>query len=596
MAMDQATREWAQLKDVSLGKNFEKLKSIRKQAFEILNLTGREGYLLINRAGHIEESSPDPIEFCNRKIYVPDAETFTKYSLFIFLNGSIQNEPLRKIFRLVRKFRLDSAQVFYENNPEVVQRIMLRIHESQIMNEMLCETDNLDEWIAELQNRYFQRREQGVFFKKMALSSSIEKNSALSVAIQFTSHSVKTHSSPAFEMQGLAEALDIDVLRTISQKLAKPNAGSFVGSGKLNEILEALEEDDFTHVIFNCDLPPRFKRDLDHHSMLTVWDRTDLILEIFRVRARTERSKLQVELASLHYRAEESIRRQLDDPQFASAMAYDAYKDKLRQKLTEQKKNIRMSLNRIKKQEKERRSSRILNSTISVALIGYTNAGKSSLFNEFLGRDEVATENRLFKTLDTTTRNLEISNQSELLITDTVGFIQQMPKHLQEAFHTTLAESRVCSHLLILLDPRGIPINEQKICIQETLKMIDRDDFENWLWVVNKADLLDTSEIKSIQQEYNVDFFVSAHDSQSVGELKEYLINRISDSQKTVTLELDYSMSDKLYSLRQIATILEEPSYDQNWIRVKISFPTENTYRIEQLFSVSLEELIYTDS
>lgn len=595
MVVDLATREWTQLKDTSCGKNFEKLKSVQKQAFEIFNLTGKEGYLLVNRSGHISEASPDAGEFCNRQIHIPDVESFTKYSLFIFLGGSLKEEPPKKIFRLVRKFRLDSAHIFYANNPDVVQLVMLKIHESQILNELKSEVVDLDHWINELQNRYFQKREKNVNFRKLAISSLKEQKTALSIAIQFLSSAIKTHSSPAFEMKGLAEALEIEVKKTISQKLNKPNPGSFVGSGKLEEILDAIEEDDYTHLIFNCDLPSRFKRDLDQQSMLTIWDRTDLILEIFKVRARTERAKLHVELASLHYRGEDGIRRQLDDPQFASAMAYDAYKDKLRLKLTEKKKNIKLSLDKLKRQDEERRSNRIINQYTSVALIGYTNAGKSSLFNQFLGREEVATENQLFKTLDTTTRSLEISKQSELLITDTVGFIQQMPQHLREAFHTTLAESKVCSHLLILLDPVGISIQEQKSCITDTLNTIERNDTENWLWIMNKMDLLNEKEIESMQRNFQIDYFISAHDFDSVEGLKSYIIDRISKGRKTVTLELDYSMSDRIYNLRQFATILEEPVYESEWVRIKISYEPDNEYKVEQLFNATMEELTNYD-
>lgn len=594
MVADLATREWAQLKDTSCGRNFEKLKAVRRQAFEILNLTGKEGYLLVNRSGHISEASPDAGEFCSRQIYIPDVESFTKYSLFVFTGGSVQDEPLKKILRLVRKFRLDSAHVFYANNPDVVQLVMLKIHESQILNELTSDIIDLDDWIGELQNRYFQKREKDVNFRKLAVSSVKEQKTALSIAIQFLSTTIRTHSSPAFEMKGLADALEIEVNKTISQKLNKPNPGSFVGSGKLEEILEAIEEDDFTHILFNCDLPSRFKRDLDEQTMLTVWDRTDLILEIFKVRARTERAKLHVELASLHYRGDDAIRRQLDDPQFASAMAYDAYKDKLRLKLTEKKKNIKLSLDRLKRQDEERRSNRLMNQYTSVALIGYTNAGKSSLFNQFLGREEVATENLLFKTLDTTTRSLEISTQSELLITDTVGFIQQMPKHLREAFHTTLAESKVCSHLLILLDPVGISIEEQKSCITDTLKTIDRNDTENWLWVMNKMDLIE-EEIQSLKEQFQIDYFTCAHDFDSVEGLKSYIIDRISKGRKTVTLELDYSMSDCIFNLRQFATVLDEPMYEPDWIRVKISYEPDNEYKIEQLFNATMEELTNYD-
>ena len=591
MVVDQATREWAQHKDKSCGRNFEQLKFLIKGAFQTLKTTGKEGYFLVNRAGHVQEASPDPLEFCYRTIHLPDVQSFTKLSLFTFLGGTSKNIPPRKLYRLVRKFRLDSAHIFYSDEPHLVQTITLNIIDSKISTEFTTEIHDLDHWIPELQDRFFQKRDQSVQFEKLALSSDSEKKRALSVELEFSSQQIRNHSSPAIEMKGLADTLDMQVLRTMGQKLNKPNPSSFIGSGKLEEILEAIEEDDYTHVFFNCDLPSRFKRDLDTQSMLTVWDRTDLILEIFRVRARTERARLQVELASLHYRGEDAIRRQLDDPQFASAMAYEAYRDKLRQRLTEKKKSIKQDLERLKRQDSERRSTRELSSPTSIALIGYTNAGKSSLFNEFLGKEEVATENLLFKTLDTTTRNLEISQQSAFLISDTVGFIQQMPEHLKEAFHTTLAESKLSSHILILLDPLSIPIKQQRECIIDTMEAIDRVDQDNWFWVVNKVDLLNEDQISQIKQDFEIDLFISAHNPESVQTLKEYLVKQISSNRRTVDLELDYSMNDQIHSLKKIATILQEPIYDPDWIRVKISFPFGDEYKIEQLFGASLVEL-----
>ena len=591
MVVDQATREWAQLKSKSCGRNFEQLKLLVKSAFQTYKTTSKEGYLLVNRAGHVQESSPDPLEFCYRTIYLPDVQAFTKLSLYAFLGGSIKSHAPRKIYRLVRKFRLDSAHVFYADNPLSVQIVSSEIADSRITNDHITQIYDLDLWIPELQDRYFQKREQNVQFEKLAFTSDSEKKRALSVELEFSSQQIRNHSSPAIEMKGLADTLEIEVPRTMGQKLNKPNPGSFIGSGKLEEILEAIEEDDYTHLLFNCDIPSKFKRELDTQSMLKVWDRTDLILEIFRVRSRTERAKLQVELASLHYRGEDTIRRQLDDPQFASAMAYETYRDKLRQRLTEKKKAIKQDLERLKRQDAERRSTREISSPTSIALVGYTNAGKSSLFNKFLGREEVATENLLFKTLDTTTRNLEISKQSAFLISDTVGFIQQMPEHLKEAFHTTLAESKLCSHLLILLDPTSISIKQQIECIIETLGAIDRVDQENWFWVVNKTDLLDENQIRNIEQDFKVDLFISAHDQNSVESLKEHVVDRISSNRRIVTLELDYSMNDEVHALKNIATILEEPIYDPDWIRVKISFPFGDEYKIEQLFGASLEEL-----
>ena len=177
------------------------------------------------------------------------------------------------------------------------------------------------------------------------------------------------------------------------------------------------------------------------------------------------------------------------------------------------------------------------------------------------------------------------------MISDTVGFIQQMPEHLKEAFHTTLAESKLSSHLLILLDPFSIPIKQQKECIIETMQAIDRLDQANWFWIVNKVDLLSENQIDEIKQDFEIDLFISAHDPDSVYELKEYIVNRISSNRRTVNLELDYSMNDQIHTLKKIATIIEEPKYDHDWIRLKVSFPFGDEYKIEQLFGAVLKSL-----
>jgi GTP-binding protein HflX len=268
------------------------------------------------------------------------------------------------------------------------------------------------------------------------------------------------------------------------------------------------------------------------------------------------------------------------------------HKDKIRSRITERRREIKDELERLKTQDENRLQIRLRENPFSMALIGYTNAGKSSLFNGLLGRHEVDVENLLFKTLDTTTRALELSLQSRILITDTVGFIQKLPPHLEEAFTTTLSESQICSHLLILLDPVGMPLEIQQQVLRETLAKIGRTDEENWFWVLNKVDLFDSREkANQICKTLSIEYQVSATSDDSVQELKESIVEKLFAMLRQETLYLDYEEYGKLHGLREIATLEEEPAYFGTHLELRISFPNENTHRIEKVFGRSLDEL-----
>lgn len=544
---------------------------------------------VIQRNGHIFKISDEILDACQSLPITTKSRDSQPYLLFLLYPRGLQQIPPR-FLRVLWKFKLDGILVYSLEESEKLLLVHLKIENYQWKQELE---------IVHLTPPELRRLYQDDWFKLRAdsLDSEITDEDispspkAVCLSLEFTTRRLDIPCSPTEEFHSLAKTLGFEIQLDISQKLSKPQTGTFLGRGKFEEILSIVEMGDFSHLLVNCDVPSSFKRKFTEESLLPVWDRTDLILEIFRHHARTERSRLQVELAKLYYHADQIIHEQLQGPEIGLRRR-EIHKDKIRSRINERRREIKDELEKLRNQDENRLQIRLRDNPFSMALVGYTNAGKSSLFNGLLGREEVDVEDLLFKTLDTTTRSLELSLQSRILITDTVGFIQKLPPHLQEAFTTTLAESKACSHLILLLDPIGIPMKKQQEVLRETLGIIGRTDEENWFWVINKMDLFATEqEAHETAIDLGVDYLVNATNQDSVFQLKEAILKKLFSMLTQETLYLEYEDFGKLHSLRDLATLEEEPSYYESHLEIRISFSRENTHRIEKIFNRSMDEL-----
>ena len=301
------------------------------------------------------------------------------------------------------------------------------------------------------------------------------------------------------ELEGLAEAAGAIVTMVMIQARARIQGATYLGKGKLEELKGVIEETEPDLVIFDRELSPVQMRNLEKMLEIKIIDRTGLILDIFSQRARSHEGKLQVELASLEYRLPRLAGKGKEMSRLGAGIGTRGAGE---QKLELDRRYIRSRIGDTKKQIEKIRKMRSLHrrqrersGIKTVSLVGYTNAGKSSLFNALCnrghtsGQEQVEADSRLFQTLDTTTRRIRWLDGQEILITDTVGFIQDMPANLANAFKATFEETLEADLILHIADIADIDYMEKMETVAGVLQELGADKTDTLL-VFNKIDLL----------------------------------------------------------------------------------------------------------
>lgn len=293
------------------------------------------------------------------------------------------------------------------------------------------------------------------------------------------------------ELHHLAASAGLNVVGVVEGKRAKPDAALFVGSGKAEEVKAALLGQGATLVIFNHELSPAQQRNLEKMLECRVVDRTGLILDIFAQRAKSHEGKLQVELAQLEHLATRLVRgwTHLERQKGGIGVRGGPGETQLeldRRQIRQRVKLLKEKLDKLRQQRGQQRRSRKRSGVMSVSLVGYTNAGKSTLFNR-LTQSGVFAANQLFATLDTTSRKLYIPNCGPVVMSDTVGFIRQLPHTLVDAFGATLEEAAQADLLLHVVDVASPARDEQVDEVNRVLKEIGALEVPQIL-VLNKID------------------------------------------------------------------------------------------------------------
>ncbi len=367
------------------------------------------------------------------------------------------------------------------------------------------------------------------------------------------------------ELENLVYANNITVLERLVQNLDKIHAGHYLGSGKIEELKKIIAETDVDMVIFNDELSPYQIRNLEESLDIEVIDRTQLILDIFYKRAKTKEAKLQVEIARLQYelpRMRTSRDEKLDQQSGASGTANrGAGETKLEINYRTIKHRIQLLNKELENVIKERdiqRKQRKKNQISVVSLVGYTNAGKSTIMNKFVNKfnkgesKEVFEKDMLFATLETSVRNITLPDRKKFLLTDTVGFVSNLPHHLIKAFRSTLEEVREADLLIHVVDYSSIHYKNMMQTTDSTLAEVGVKDIPV-IYVYNKADLTE----KEIPADDGDSIYISAKNDIGLDLLLEKIYDKIFQDYEKAVFLIPYNKGEIVSHFNENASVLD---------------------------------------
>ncbi|MBX0352594.1 GTPase HflX [Bacillus toyonensis] len=384
------------------------------------------------------------------------------------------------------------------------------------------------------------------------------------------------------ELTNLAEACDVEVIGQVTQNLQRVNPSHYIGKGKIEEVAAYVQEIDANMVIFNDELSPSQIRNLEEDLDCKVIDRTILILDIFAQRAKTKEAQLQVEVAHLQYMMprliglRESLGRQSGGVGTKNKGVGEKKLELDRRKIEEKISVLNKDLEALVAQRQTQRKQRKKNEVPVVALVGYTNAGKSTTMNAMLeiynGTEEkqVFEKDMLFATLETSVRNIDLPDNKSFLLTDTVGFVSKLPHHLVKAFRSTLEEVAEADLLIHVVDYAN-PNYEQLIDItNETLKKIGVENIPT-IYAYNKSDMIDV-EIPKVQEDR---VYLSAKKHVGIEELVEMIRSYIYKEYTKCEMLIPYDQGQVVSYFNNHAHVLST-SYENEGTKIELECKTSD--------------------
>ncbi len=385
------------------------------------------------------------------------------------------------------------------------------------------------------------------------------------------------------ELQALAETAGTEVIETVIQERDKPDAATFIGKGKVEEVRLLAEELEIDSIIFDDELSPAQVRNLQTAIDTKVIDRSALILDIFASHAQSMEAKTQVELAQLNYllprltRQWSHLSRQVGGVFTKGPGETQLETDRrlVRTRIA----SLKHKLEKIDQQRITQRQQR--GDLFRAALIGYTNAGKSTLMKA-LTKADVLIEDKLFATLDTTVRRLQLNTEQAILISDTVGFIRKLPHHLIASFRTTLAETLEADLLIHVVDSTHPHLAEHIHVVSDLVSSLSTETFRAML-VFNKIDMLkDKHTVELLHAEYPHAQFISAQRNVGLAQLKQNIIEIIDQSYRIREIRLKFSKGAAEHLFYNLGQVLER-HFDEEYCYLKIKFALANQAKIEEL-------------
>ncbi|WGW01028.1 GTPase HflX [Vibrio sp. YMD68] len=430
----------------------------------------------------------------------------------------------------------------------------------------------------------------------MKLTAKPSLNHALLISICTPKFKGDEAAESLAELARLVTTLGFKVVGTQSQKQSSTQGLNVLGLGKLAEIAhltgnkgsigeedqeieELFDETDFDDlpsenlplssadvVVFDCDLTPSQLRNVENQLGVEVFDRTGIIIEIFSRHARTRTARLQVEIARLNYlvpRLRESLtgdnERQMGKGAGETSLELD------RRKVRDQLADLRRELVSVQSELKGRRKQRA--ELFSVALVGYTNAGKSSMMRAITG-SEVSGEDKLFATLDTTVRALHPITQPRILVSDTVGFIKKLPHDLVASFHSTLAEAHDASLLLYVVDASDASFRAQLDVVHEVLGEVGVDGIEKLL-VLNKSDQLSEEQKQALMEEFPDAMMTSTRNPLDIAKLHKYIVSVAENEMIEDEIIVPYTAKGIVGEIRSSMSVTNE-EYEYDHIKLTV--------------------------
>lgn len=380
------------------------------------------------------------------------------------------------------------------------------------------------------------------------------------------------------ELKQLADTAGATVIKKFIQKRPKPDPAFFIGRGKVQELALYAQQENIDLCIFDDELSPAQQRNIESVMGIRILDRTALILDIFAQRARTNEGKLQVELAQLQYTLPRIMGKGLMLSRLGGGIGTrgpgETKLEVDRRRIRDRIAFIKDQIEKVKAVRSLHRSKRKKNNVFEVSLVGYTNAGKSTLLNTLTNSDIYA-KDQLFATLDPTTRQLTLPNKQEIIITDTVGFIQRLPHQLIAAFRSTLEVVTEADLLVHVIDVSHELYKEQAAAVHEVLKEIGAES-KPVITVYNKIDKLPPDSKLADRLALEEDTVcISAAKKLNLESLQQMIESHLKSKAVEVTLCIPYAETAKAAQLHETANVLEQ-EYTENGAVMKVILPVED--------------------
>ena len=377
------------------------------------------------------------------------------------------------------------------------------------------------------------------------------------------------------ELKELVKTAGAETVGTVIQNRENIHPGTYLGKGKIQELKEMVWESGATGVVCDDELSPAQLKNLEDALDTKVMDRTMIILDIFAARAKTREGKIQVELAQLRYRAVRLVGLRKSLSRLGGGIGTrgpgETKLEVDRRRIHERISQLKSELQDVERHRDVVRKQREQSGTLTAAIVGYTNAGKSTLLNKLTGAGILA-EDKLFATLDPTTRALVLPGGEKVLLTDTVGFIRKLPHHLVEAFKSTLEEARYCDVILHVVDCSNPQMDMQMHVVYETLRRLDIKDKEI-ITVFNKVDRPDAdTACRDMSADYKVR--LSAKTGEGIGELLDLFAVILRNRRIYFEKVFAYKDAGRIQTIRKSGQLLSE-EYQDDGIHVKAYVPVE---------------------